>query len=146
MIFFCGSVYFGQLISLIFLCGSPSPHRIFFSITISRATPVEKPWARVLRVCLHHGLWPDCVLPPRMFIKRSFLQISLFSKTAKPWKKCPDSSCRKLWHLRHVRAIPNPGSDWLPATLRCVSHSFHTWSCLQLRKNRIYDLFRMNLS
>jgi hypothetical protein len=28
MLFFCGSVYFGQFISLLFLCGSPSPQRI----------------------------------------------------------------------------------------------------------------------
>jgi hypothetical protein len=78
MIFFCGSVYFGQLISLFFLCGSPSPQRIstlmqvssvgrgnfnfsFFQsrslaepLTTSRGTlgslgtPVEKLWSRAV--------------------------------------------------------------------------------------------------
>jgi hypothetical protein len=38
MIFFCGSVYFGQQVKKRCL--------FFFSITISRGTPVEKPWTR----------------------------------------------------------------------------------------------------
>jgi hypothetical protein len=36
MIFFCGSVYFGQV----------KKKSLFFSVTISRGTPVEKPWFR----------------------------------------------------------------------------------------------------
>jgi hypothetical protein len=35
MIFFCGSVYFGELISLLFLCGSPSPLRISAVMQVS---------------------------------------------------------------------------------------------------------------
>jgi hypothetical protein len=35
MIFFCGSVYFGQLISLLFLCGSPFPQRISALMQVS---------------------------------------------------------------------------------------------------------------
>jgi hypothetical protein len=43
MIFFCGSVYFDQQVQKTMF--------IFFSITISRGTPVDKPWCRDTATC-----------------------------------------------------------------------------------------------